>query len=191
MELKQYLKVAKKYWLFIIIVSLIGILLALFVARKMPQGFVLTQTFFITPPAVQNFAQYHFEAYHAGEKARNFTDTAVAILDSADFKSQVVSPGQAVKIRKLAPQVIQIKAFTPKSEEAKQLMVATASTFNAQFVFTQPLPADPASFGLKEVAPAQAPTQQVVNRQVLAAAGLVLGFAFAVFVVSLKTYFKI
>lgn len=191
MELKQYLKIAKKYWLFIVIVSLIGVLLALFAARKMPQGVSLTQTFFITPAPVQNFAQYHFEAYYAGEKTRNFTDTAVAILDSADFKSQVVGSGEALQVRKLAPQVIQIKAFAPKSEEAKQLMMAAVNTFNAQFVFTQPLPADPASFGLKEVAPAQEPARQVVNRQVLAAAGLVLGFAFAIFVVSLKSYFKI
>lgn len=191
MELKQYLKVAKKYWLFIVIASLTGVLLALFAATKMPQGFVLAQTFFITPPAVQNFAQYHFEAYYAGEKARNFTDTAVAILSSADFKSQLVSPGQTLQVKKLAPQVIQIKAFTPKSDEAKQLMMTTTNAFNAQFVFTQPLPADPASFGLKEIAPAQEPVRQVVDRQVQASAGLVLGFAFAIFVVSLKSYFKI
>lgn len=191
MELKQYLKVAKKYWLLIVIASLTGVLLALFAVRKMPQGFVLTQTFFITPPAVQNFAQYHFEAYYAGEKARNFTDTAVAILDSADFKSRLVSPGQALQVKKLAPQVIQIKAFAPAPEEAKQLMMTTTNAFNAQFVFVQPLPADPASFGLKEVVPPQAPTQQVVDRRVAAAAGLVLGFAFAIFVVSLKSYFKI
>lgn len=191
MEFKQYLKVAKRYWLFIAITSLTGVLLALYTARKMPQGFALAQTFFITPAPIQNFAQYHFEAYHAFEKARNFTDTAVAILDSADFKSQVVGPGEALRVRKLAPQVIQIKAFAPAAEEAKQLMMATVNVFNAKFVFVQPLPADPASFGLKEVASVQEPTQQVIDRRLLAAAGLVLSFAFAIFVVSLKSYFKI
>lgn len=191
MELKQYLKVAKKYWLFIVIVSLAGVLLALFAARKMPQGISLAQAFFITPPPIQNFAQYHFEAYYAGEKARNFTDTTVAILSSADFKSQVVGPGQALQVKKLAPQVIQIKAFAPNPAETKQLMMATVNTFNAKFIFAQPLPADPASFGLKEIAPAQEPARQAVDRRVASAAGLVLGFTFAIFVVSLKSYFKI
>lgn len=191
MEFKLYLKVAKRYWLFIVAASLAGALLATFAVSKMPQSYVLTQTFFITPAPVQNFAQYHFEAYYAAEKARNFTDTAVAILNSADFGGQVVAGGQTLQVRKLAPQVIQIKAVAANPNEAKQLMARTVNTFNTKFIFGQPLPADPGSFGLKEVAPAGEPIRQLVKRQVASAAGLVLGLAFAVFVVSLKSYFKI
>lgn len=176
MEFKEYLKAFSRYWLFIIIVACLGALLAFFYSRQLPQGYKNSQTFFITPKE----SQTNLEAFHAQEKARNFTDSAVAIITSADFKLQILAQGESQAVKKLAPQVLQITTFSKSSTQAKEQTKKTVSLFNDRFAAS-----------LQEVGPARDPAHVARPTQVYTVAGFVAGLAFAIFTISLKAYFKI
>lgn len=185
MELKEYLKIFRKYLALIAALSFIGMSLAFAFARRIPQGYQDSQTFFISP---QSAAIQMYEGYYGQEKARNFTDTAVAILDSPDFKSEVQGTNEAISVRKMAPQVVRLTATSKSSAAAKNLLDKTVNSFNSKL---QSLSGSQAQIQLKAIGRAQGPSTVAVNRKVFALVGLIAGFAFATAAISLKTYFKI
>lgn len=189
MELKVYLKVFQKYWLAVIILTLFGAAMGYFYARLQPTGFRVTQTFFIAPAPTPYGAgpapssQFNLEANSAQEMARNFTDTATAIIASSAFQRQLTSAGQTITVKKNAPQVLTISAFAKTAEEADTLMTRAREFFNSRF-------GSPGAT-LTEIGPAQSPESIKITPTIYTLAGAILGFAFAIFVVSLKTYFKL
>ncbi|MEK9147106.1 MAG: hypothetical protein AAB639_02830 [Patescibacteria group bacterium] len=180
MELKVYLKVFKKYWPVVIILILFGAVLGYFYTRQLPTGFRATKTFFLAPAPA---GQTNFEANNAQEMARNFTDTATAIIASSDFQSQITASGQTLTVRKNASQVLTISAHAPTGEEASALIVKSKELFNSRF-------GSPGAT-LKEIGPAQTPQAILGTPLIYALAGAILGFGFAIFTISLKTYFKL
>lgn len=180
MELREYLKVAKIYWAVIVLLTLFGAFLGYFYTRQLPTGFRASQTFFLAPaPAIQS----NLEANNAQEMARNFTDTAVAIIISDDFKNQILEPGQALTIKKNAPQVLTISTFAATGQQAASLLVKTQDIFNSRF-------ASPGS-ALEAVGTSLSPQVITTTPRVYATAGALLGLAFAIFAISLKTYLKL
>ena len=177
------LKILRKDIVLILILSLAGSILALILTRSLPQGFSKTQNFYL---AFQGDQSQNQSAYYAQEKARNFTDTAVAILDSADFRGEVQTPGETLSIKKIAPQVVRITAVANSSESAQNLMTSTVASFNAKLTTL-----NQNQIQLKEIGKSAEPFPAVDNKKVFAAAGFVLGAAFAILAVSLKTYFKL
>lgn len=188
MELKNYLALLKNYLPLIIICSALGGIFAYFGASRLPKGFSLSQTFYVSLPASQNYQTYSFEGFYAQEKARNFTDTAVAILESADFKTQIITKNESVSARKLAPQIIRITATAQNQAETTQILDTVLTSFNRKI---EALSAAPASPQLKEITESQTPVQIKLKTGVTTAAGFVLGLVFALLVISLKTYLKI
>lgn len=180
MELKVYLKVFSKYWWLIVVLAILGASLGYSYTRLAPTGFRATQTFFITPASS---SQLNLEANSAQEKARNFTDTAVAIISSSAFQRQLTSVGQALTVKKNAPQVLTISTFSASPEGADILMARAQELFNSRF-------GSPGAT-LEEIGPAQTPQAILVTPAIYTIAGALLGFAFAIFVISLKVYFKV
>ena len=189
MELKEYIKVFKKYFAFILLVSATGALIAYIQTKSLPSGYSLTQTFYLAGPASLSSDYFTYEGFYAQEKARNFTDSAVAILDSDDFKSDVGEGSQNLTVRKMAPQVIRLTASAPNAESTQKLMTKTINIFNEKSITF----AD-SKFSLSLKPISQKTTQPAlskINKKIVTIFGLLLGFAFATFVVSLKTYFKL
>lgn len=188
MELKVYLKVFSIYWVLIAVLTLLGATFGYFYTRHLPSGYRATQTFFIAPAPTPYGAgpvpssQFNLEANSAQEKARNFTDTATAIIASSDFQSQITSSGQTLTVRKNAPQVLTISAHAPTGEEASALMVKSKELFNSRF-------GSPGAT-LEEIGPAQTPQTILGTPLIYTLAGAILGFGFAIFAISLKVYFK-
>lgn len=180
MELKVYLKVFKKYWPAVIILTLFGAALGYFYTRHLPSGYRATQTFFIAPAPA---GEFNIEANNAQEKARNFTDTATAIISSAPFQSQIIPSGQTLTVKKNAPQVLTISAHAPTREEAGAVVVKSKELFNSRF-------GSPGAT-LEEIGPAQTPQAILGTPIIYALAGAILGFGFAIFTISLKTYFNL
>ena len=176
MELREYLKVFKKYWPFIVVVAILGATLGGFYASKMPQGYKNSQTFFLTPQATTSEEQ----TFYAQEKARNFTDSAVAIISSPDFKSQITGEGESLIVRKLAPQVLQITTFSNNSSNSKALQQRAVNLANERF-----------STNLQSIGKAAEPTYTAPKQLAFALAGIIAGAAFAIFAISLKTYFRL
>jgi len=183
MELRQYIAILKKNIVIILALSAAGLVLALFAAKSLPQGYLQSRTFFV---ASTQIAQDSNSAYYNQEKARNFTDTAIAILESADFKKEAERGNGKIDAKKSAPQVIRISAASSTPEGAQTLLLGTQNAFNAKLSSL-----NAQNLRLMEVGEPQEPALSKVNLKVAATAGLILGFAFAVFTVSLKTYFKL
>lgn len=188
MELKEYLIILKKYLFFIAILAFVGAIFAYYFAASRPQGYSTNQTFYLAGPKIEDNSNYTYEGYFAQEKARSFTDTAVAILDSSDFKSTVISPGQSLTVRKLAPQVIRLTANSSTPEAAHQLVGAGASAFNTQFIT---LAGDQGALSLKAIGQPPPAESDRLNRRIITISGALAGAAFALLVISLKVYFKV
>lgn len=188
MELKTYLNAFGKFKIFIISITATGTLLAFVVASGSKGGYSLNQTFFISPNKVdQQESQGLNPDYFAQEKARNFTDTAISILDSEDFRSQISSSGQTFSVRKLAPQIVRVTAVAQDSQGASRLMAEIPNQFNSKIAsLDQNSPVI-----IKEISPAKSPTFIKADRKIYVAAGTVLGLALAFFTVSLKIYFRL
>lgn len=186
MELRQYLKILRKNFVFVLTTSVLGAMLAILVTRSMPSGYQMGQTFFLSQPEGESAP---LPEYYAQEKARNFTDTAVAILDSPDFRQKVVSSGQDLKVRKIAPQVIRITATAQSSQSAQELMAKATNAFNSKLAALGQNQKE--GLQLKEISTSQEPEPKVVDKKVFAISGLILGFAAAIAAISLKAYFRL
>lgn len=198
MEFRDYIKPFKKYLAFILLLSLAGAAIAFVLTIRLSSGYTLTKTYFLATPAStpklgvpisQTPQDYAYEGYYAQEKARNFTDSAVAILESNDFKLEVTQSNQSLSVRKVAPQIIRLTTVAKNPEDSQNLMDKSIDLFNGKSAFlSDPKP----SLILRPISSGESrPSLIQIDKKVTATAGLFLGFAFAIFVISLKTYFKI
>lgn len=188
MELKTYLKDFEKFKIFILTTVIIGGLLAFIISSNTQSGYSLSQTFFISSNIIKKSEDLSAnEDYFAQEKARNFTDSAIAILESEDFKSKVAEDGQSFSVRKLAPQVIKITSSASDPQGASLLMAKIPNQFNLKISSLD----ENSPLALKEISPAKDPSFIKADKKIYTIAGLVLALALALFTVSLKTYFKL
>src|SRR3990167_8112945 len=107
MELKDFLKILKSYLAVIIVLAIVGAAGGFYSTRYFSSGYHHIQDFFLVDPSVQSISVENIksENFFTQEKARDFTDTAIAILESPDFKSENIGTGDELIVRKLAPQV--------------------------------------------------------------------------------------
>lgn len=184
MELKDYIKILKNNLPIIAACSLLGILIAIFMTKSLPNGYLQTQTLFVHTPSSQNQQNGSF---YSQEQSRNFTDTAVAILESADFKSLTDVQG-STRVKKLAPQVINLTTVAKDPQLTKDLMEKTISSFNSKL---NQVTEGQNQLQLKQISAAVNPSKIIVNTKVYALSGLIVGLAFAILAISLKTYFRL
>jgi len=189
LELKVYLKILKKNILFILLFAIVGAVAAFMFTLKLASGVRFEQYFYLvssnnpdsqTQPAENSI-------YFPQETARNFTDTAVAILSSPDFISEInLGDGQIV-VRKMAPQVIKLTATASQEGTAKSLIEKTTSSFNQKILSL----AGNQIVSLKPVGRGAQPVALTPNRSLIVIFGLLFGSVFALLVVGLKIYFKV
>ena len=194
MELKLYIKIIRKNLLLIVATTALLAVVAYFIGAKAQSGYKLEQTFFIadanlpaTSSAQATAPQYDFDRFYDQEKARNFTDTAVAILQNADFDNSLSIQNARLSAQKLSPQLIKIMVVSASDQDAKFILDRVALEFNQKiksFVPQSPL----------EIKPVGLPAEPVLNRisaRITVLAGIVFGLAISTFLVAIKTYFKL
>lgn len=201
MELKQYLTIFKKHWLFILVFALSGATVAYLFSAKLPSGYQQDQLFFISSSQTESEG-YTFEGYYGQEKARNFTDTAIAILESPEFLIETSIPDAKISAHKLTPQLVRITVTSTNPEAAAGLMPEIASNFNQkirdltesdQTILSDKtsLLSDKTSLQITAVGPGS-PTYYVApSKKIYIPFGFAIGLTFAGFVIALKTYFKL
>ncbi|OGD97569.1 hypothetical protein A3G16_03365 [Candidatus Curtissbacteria bacterium RIFCSPLOWO2_12_FULL_41_16] len=189
MELKQYLAVFKQYSFFILIFTIIGAALSLIYVSKLPSGIHLEQLFFVTSSqtSINSPNLSYPDDYFAQEKARNFTDTAVSILESQDFSQEVITFPETISAQKIAPQVIKLAVTSQTPQSARLLIQKAVVKFNQKL---QDL-AGSEPIQLKAIGENSNLVPNFPNKKILASAGAVAGFTFALFVTGLKTYFRL
>lgn len=110
MQLNDLINLIKKYLILIVIFALIGAFVSASSASFFSSGFEHQRLYFLTDPILNNQISQNpnSESFLLQEKSRNFTDTAIAILDSPDFKSLVLENNDSLEVRKIAPQIIRL-----------------------------------------------------------------------------------
>lgn len=188
MELKKAIDLLKKDIFFLLLFAILGAIIGWQAAKFLPQGYTQSQLFFVAKAPLASPSFYNFEGYYTQETARNFTDTAVAILENRQFQNLAQESNATANIRKVAPQLINITTQSSQKENLEGLIPKLAVAFNTQIAN---LTKDDLPIQIKEVAPASNITYFALNPIVLSIAGIILGTTFSVFIVALKIYFKV
>ncbi|MBI2598802.1 hypothetical protein HYW40_01075 [Candidatus Curtissbacteria bacterium] len=188
MELKLYIAIIKKNILIITLITFLGAAIAFYLSLNLQSGYKFAQTFYIldqntVPSLPADTAQ---NSYFTQEKARNFTDTAVAILTSPDFTGDLDIQG-SISVRKQAPQVIKITTLAQDQEAAKSLMEKVITSFNAKILKLQPSSA----FQINAIGKVPDPEPANPSPKIVLAFGAASGFVVALITVGLKTYFRL
>ncbi len=193
MELKSYIKLLTHNFLFILICVVVASGIAAYTASSSQGGYVLEHTYYLQEQQPEqlttletNQAQAN-EKYYKQELARNFTDTAVAILNRPDFSSQFAQGKSKISAEKIAPQVVNLTVNSPDASETQFLLERTVIGFNQNVKIIAP----GNNIELKAVGPLPAPKIASLDTKVIIAAGAILGFALAVCTVALKTYLRL
>lgn len=192
MEITTYYQIIKKNLLFILACTAGSAILAYLLTTRNFPGYKLNQTFLLTQQSQpvttsQQTPLYDYDGFYLQERARNFTDTAVSILESPDFTGSVQAPGSIITVQKLAPQLIKITTISPTADEAKFLIERVAIAFNQKLQSLQ----ESKTLQIKAIGAPQEPQLNKINQKVIIVFGIVVGAALGVFVTFLKNYFKL
>lgn len=190
MELKDFLKIIKDNVITLIILVALGAFFGFYSTKYFASGYHHNQTYFLTDSSTQIQPQQNVksENFFSQEKAGNFTDSTIAILDSPDFKSEVLNTGDSLIVRKIAPQVIRLTLVSPIADSENPKLNTIVEKFNLKI---KDLAGSTQSSELKAIGSAQPPSHSSLNRSVLTAAGSLLGILFAFFTIGVKNYFKL
>lgn len=184
MELTKFLKIFKENLAFIVIISLAVAAISTMSASFLPPLYSASRIYFVTGQSQKTSLN---ENYYSQENARNFTDTAVAVLQSTDFAAQVVKTGDSLTVRKLAPQLIKITISAKNPSDLNANITSIASNFNNKIAQLEGSP----SSQLAPIGQIGKPTFFALNKPILFAFGLILGSALAIFIVGVKNYFRL
>lgn len=187
MEFKQYLKILKANVAIIVIFTLAGLVVSLFASTKVSYPYKQTQLIFLQTHGDENTASQNYNGYYAQEKARNFTDTAVSIINSSDFQTENKVRQSAIDAKKLAPQLIRLTASAPNAQNQSEALSESIGTLNSKiknvtgenFIEAKPLST-----------PSRA-TYSAPDKKIMVFAGTLAGFIFALCTIAAKTYFKL
>lgn len=187
MELKEYLLIFKKYSLFILILAAVGSIISYTYTIKLSEGTHASQLFYVVTP-LSPTTLYDFEGFYAQEKARNFTDTAVIILESPDFNQEIISSPDTISARKLAPQLIRLTVESSSFASAQALIGKTATSFNQKLIS---LAGQDQAIQIKAIGQGPIISAPSPKRGIIVLFGAVTGMIFAIFIAGIKTYFKL
>lgn len=191
MDLKDYIKILKKNFLSLLILTALSVAIGMIYSQTTQPGYKLEQVFIISSQENQNPSQQipqtnaKLELTSPQQEARDFTDTAVALLQSKSLNQG--QPDTNISAEKLAPQLIKITAFAPSSQEAKVQIERTLINFNRDLkdlITGQTLE-------IKTVGQTPIASLNIIDRKIILAVSFFIGLTFSVLVISLKNYFKL
>lgn len=189
MDINEIFLTLKRNAIFIVIFAIIGGFIGLSSSSIFSSGYQHSGTFFLTEPAVKNnIEDIRSDNFLQQEKARNFTDTAIAILQSADFQRNAVLPGDSLNVRKKAPQVISLVYSSSNIDEKNSNIFNLVSEFNSIVAnLTESTPASQ----LKPIGQLGNPLYSSTGKSTLVFAGSLIGVIFAILILSTKNYLKL
>lgn len=186
MEIKKILKLLKKNALYLLVFLVAGAFLGAYLGKSAKSSPHAQLDLFIAPKNVQKTQAS--DDYYLQEQARNFTDSALVILESPDFTNGLTTPGQSISAAKLAPQVVRLTTSAGTNQDAQNLLANTIDSFNGKLAG---LTADNLNMSLKPISTSARTFTPVVSTGVFSAAGAIFGLLFALVVVALRAYFDL
>ncbi|KKR49374.1 MAG: hypothetical protein UT84_C0030G0001, partial [Candidatus Curtissbacteria bacterium GW2011_GWA1_40_16] len=113
---------------------------------------------------------------------------AVAILQTYDFKKEILKNRENLIVKKEARQVLNVQAQASQKERAGEIIEAAAANFNGKAANLFP---QNSRIRLAEIGVSYESLRPALDKKITTAFGFLLGAAFAIFVVGLKTYSKV
>lgn len=186
MEFKGYLKILKAHIAIIVVFMISGLVTSLLVSTNTNYPYKQTQLIFLQTQASELTPDQNYYGYYAQEKARNFTDTAVSIVNSSDFQADNKNK-VALDAKKLSPQLIRLTTSASNSQDQSFAINQTIEALNSKIKMVT-------GQNYIEAKPLTLPSQAIYSapdKKVMAAAGLMAGLIFALSTISAKTYLKL
>lgn len=188
MELKEYLRILKKEKLTISITIVLAVLIGFLYSAKQAPGYIVEQTFLIeaTRSAVKQPSEISSASISIStqEEARNFTDTAVALIKDKDSQTP---PHISVSAQKEAPQLIKIIVTAQNPQDAKLYLLKAAGNFNQKVKNL----IQESTITLKPVGTEPNAVQNLITPYIVFPLSLAIGITSAAILISLKTYFRL
>ncbi len=188
MELKKFLRIAKKDIFFVLAVGLVIGLVSYFSAPRIQSGFRSQNVFYLSNLEAQSPQGYNFGGYFSQSTAINETDTAVAILSSSDLQNAAANLNASISVRKLAPQVIQITVTSNEAGAPKLAMGDLPKIFNQKMHDLNP---NGPAITLSPISDEVSVSYHSINSKLVSAAGFIFGIIFAFLILGLKTYIEV
>lgn len=134
-ELRDYLKLIKKYfWLFMVLI-LVAVASAVGWSLTQPVVYLASTTLYVNRvPEPSNDRYYTYEGYYSGLASKEYTDVVVGLLKTPDIANLAASKaglditsaalGAKTQVRKASPQLISVSVTHSEPDSAKKLINA-------------------------------------------------------------------
>lgn len=184
MELKDLLKIVKSNLIVLILTAALGAVLAGALSVRQPAGVKAQALIYVNIEMPQTQSVYTYDGYYTQERARNFTDTAATLIQESNLGANL-GPKDSYSVKKLAPQILRLTVYSTNQQGAFDVLKKVEDAAGAKVSKLTN-----GEINLKIVDEPRA-SGFGPSRKIYILAGVVAGLAFAILVVSFKTYFDI
>ena len=185
MELKDYWQLLKKNLVFIVFLALLGALFAYLLTSNFSGGQRVQKHYLLIE---EQAAGEGFGSAVIFKESVDLTDTAVSILQTSDFKKEILKNQENLIVKKEARKVLNLQAGASEQERALEIIETAVENFNGK---TASLFPSNEKIQLTEISASYESLRPALAKKITTAFGFLLGAAFAIFTVGLKTYFKL
>lgn len=185
MDLKDYLKILKSNLIFIVFLAILGAVLAYIMTSNFQGGARIQKHYVLLEETVSGSG---FENPVIIREPVDLTDTAVSIMQTYDFKKEILKNQENLIVKKEARQVLNLQAQASQKERAGEIIETAVANFNGQAVN---LFGQNSKIRLAEIGASYESLRPALDKKITTAFGFLLGVAFAILAVGLKTYFKV
>jgi capsular polysaccharide biosynthesis protein len=139
-ELKELLKLSKKFKVLLISLLVLGGLGATIISSLIPTKYIASTTLYIgREPQKPGEDYYTYDGFYSQQASREYTDTVVGLLKTSDIyrsaleklETKDVSASEflsSANVRKVSPQVISVSVTREDREEANKFLVVLSQT---------------------------------------------------------------
>lgn len=140
MELQEYIKIIRKSlaYIVVLVVALGG--LGFLVSKNLPTTYTASLTVYVKRQATEPSIDYYtFDGYYSQQAAEKFTETVVGFLKSKDIllasakladlptdQESLEQLESSIKIKQVAPQLVNLEVIKGDAEAAKKFCTALA-----------------------------------------------------------------
>jgi len=199
MELRDYLKIIKKHYLLILLVTILAGASSFVFTLASPVIYDTSLSLFITPSASQDTQDYKYDGYYAIKASELFSDTVkqwlespevvVEIYKKAEIDLELTSLRKLRKIfsaYKMSPQYVEVR-FKAKNKEEAQKVTNTIPLVLQGKTHELTGAAKDVSFNIRGANPVI--VENIPKPLLNSLIGLISGFVLGVFIVFFKEYF--
>ena len=185
MELKDYWQLLKNNLVFIVFLALLGALFAYLLTSNFQGGQRVQKHYLLLE---ERAAGEGFGSPVIFKESVDLTDTAVSILQTSDFKKEILKNQESLIVKKEARQVLNLQAQASQQERAFEIIETAVLHFNGK---TANLFPSNEKIRLAEIGDSFESLRPALDKKITTAFGFLLGAAFAILAVGLRTYFKL